>query len=644
MSSRTSHKNRVSSRIASIIWGITSILTIGVILWFALSPTKDIPDDWGTLGGALKAMMGINWETVSSVLNTSQLGGIAANYYIQWTPSDKICTNSSLVTTLGAKGGSGLIKQIKSDGSLVCADQIANGSTILRPILATIRDLDSSCYGQVTVTNASGSTYSPNNSDPVDIYESDTITTTPLCAMASLYFIDHSIVRLAPSTVLALRSAWTAGGSGSTDVTLSEGELWARVFKPITDDSYFNVSTDESSVGVRGTSLYVKRNKATKETTTFAMDSGLPVEPITAGTVAAKLYPKGASYATDLRLAQVVVTKSTSSDIASITTNNVSTGSTVYNDPKLIFVRIATLTDLADFDALKVGVGNLPTIAMTGSWLKTNDIWSGAIAQSARNGIIYNTADPTDKIVLEVARTEPAGSLESTRICATEWTPFVWLALAGGDSTNNSNAYITVERNNEILESSDCFDSTIIAGIERHRQHTGDYKIKGLKVKNIGFRAKGTNEWLKIGDLAANNGTINAATSSWKISMTATVIPNGSKQHLINIGSGTDYIRVYLSGSALMFLTWAISSAPKFDLTWVSKITITLKKVGTQYTMNVLDGDGSSLTTQNPGTAFPITFSNPIQTLFVGKINDVLSWTNYLLWDWEISNIQILRN
>lgn len=41
--------------------------------------------------------------------------------------------------------------------------------------------------------------------------------------------------------------------------------------------------------------------------------------------------------------------------------------------------------------------------------------------------------------------------------------------------------------------------------------------------------------------------------------------------------------------------------------------------------MNVLDGDGSSLTTQNPGTAFPITFSNPIQTLFVGKINDVLS-------------------
>ena len=59
----------------------------------------------------------------------------------------------------------------------------------------------------MTVTNASGSTYSPSNSDPVDIYEGDTITTTPLCAMASLYFIDHSIVRLAPSTVLALRSA-----------------------------------------------------------------------------------------------------------------------------------------------------------------------------------------------------------------------------------------------------------------------------------------------------------------------------------------------------------------------------------------------------------------------------------------------------
>ena len=60
-------------------------------------------------------------------------------------------------------------------------------------------------------------------------------------------------------------------------MTLSEGELWARVFKPITDDSYFNVSTDESSVGVRGTSLSVSRKKSgvIYETKIVVVDTGL---------------------------------------------------------------------------------------------------------------------------------------------------------------------------------------------------------------------------------------------------------------------------------------------------------------------------------------------------------------------------------
>ena len=38
-----------------------------------------------------------------------------------------------------------------------------------------------------------------------------------------------------------------------------------------------------------------------------------------------------------------------------------------------------------------------------------------------------------------------------------------------------------------------------------------------------------------IGDLAANNGTINAAASSWKIQLDAKITTSANAQHLINI-------------------------------------------------------------------------------------------------------------
>lgn len=194
-------------------------------------------------------------------------------------------------------------------------------------------------------------------------------------------------------------------------MTLSEGELWARVFKPITDDSYFNVSTDESSVGVRGTSLYVSRKKPSTiyETKIVAVDTGLASAT---GQVAQLSLSGSTGSLIGLKLAQGVVIQKPPSQPAKIVYQKTTDSTTIYNDPTTKFTRVSTLSDLADFDALKAGVGNLPTIAMTGGWLRNNDIWSGAVAMSAPQGISLSTQKVSD----EISRTEPT-SPESTTIC-----------------------------------------------------------------------------------------------------------------------------------------------------------------------------------------------------------------------------------
>lgn len=125
----------------------------------------------------------------------------------------------------------------------------------LRPILGTIRDLDPSCYGKVTVTPARGLGIKSilNSSEPFDIHEYDEIRTTADCSVASLYFVDHSIVRISANTTLNLQSASSIPTNQQIiDTKLSRAELWGRVFKPISDNTFFNVSTEESSIGVRG--------------------------------------------------------------------------------------------------------------------------------------------------------------------------------------------------------------------------------------------------------------------------------------------------------------------------------------------------------------------------------------------------------
>jgi hypothetical protein len=170
--------------------------------------TQEIPDtDTGTIGYALSKIIAGNWQTGSGVQRSKQLGGVDGEKYLRLTGTGG-CSNLNQA-----------LRSISPDGTSVQCETIV--TTRDRPILATIRDLDSSCAGAVSITNTgtyidgSGNpqaqrtpqTYTVSNSDPIDLYEDDTIETTTGCSLASLYMPDNSIIRLSASTKITLRYA-----------------------------------------------------------------------------------------------------------------------------------------------------------------------------------------------------------------------------------------------------------------------------------------------------------------------------------------------------------------------------------------------------------------------------------------------------
>lgn len=84
--------------------------------------------------------------------------------------------------------------------------------------------------------------------------------------------MDHSVLRLGAGTTLTLSTAGSDTGGGTADVTLTTGELWARVLKPRIDGSYFEIGTSDGAVGVRGTSVWVRKDAT--GTIALSIDSG----------------------------------------------------------------------------------------------------------------------------------------------------------------------------------------------------------------------------------------------------------------------------------------------------------------------------------------------------------------------------------
>ncbi len=84
--------------------------------------------------------------------------------------------------------------------------------------------------------------------------QSGSIVTTGPWSRVALIFTDDSIIRLNENTRIILVYDDT-----NTDVQLEEGELWARVLRPFTENAIFTVESSDLAVWVRGTSLYMKK-------------------------------------------------------------------------------------------------------------------------------------------------------------------------------------------------------------------------------------------------------------------------------------------------------------------------------------------------------------------------------------------------
>ena len=143
--------------------------------------------------------------------------------------------------------------------------------------------------------------------------------------------------------------------------------MWARVLKPITDDSYFNINTQEASVGVRGTSVWIQRDVANGKTIALPIDSGkLTPTDIANHSGAIVVYPKHGdltALGTPVQLTHTITVDADGKSL--VAPYSTSTTAQIYRDKD--FVRRATLADIKDFKALQQNVGNLATIQATKS-------------------------------------------------------------------------------------------------------------------------------------------------------------------------------------------------------------------------------------------------------------------------------------
>ena len=162
---------------------------------------------------------------------------------------------------------------------------------------------------------------------------------------------------------------------------------------------------------MRGTSVWVKKDN--NGTQALAIDSGK--DEVTSGAAAITVTGTGA-YAIDRKEAKLGQSVSIASSNPQVTVNQ-TTFSTeaIYSDNSRPLIRAATLRDLVDYRSLQDGVGNLRTISMTGSWLRTRDIYSGSVVAGA---IGIDITDPNKAFVdREFANTLPTTPTEKVNLC-----------------------------------------------------------------------------------------------------------------------------------------------------------------------------------------------------------------------------------
>ncbi|MDD5197379.1 MAG: FecR family protein [Candidatus Gracilibacteria bacterium] len=108
--------------------------------------------------------------------------------------------------------------------------------------------------GNIKKTSANGAYFLKKSGEILAV--GDTLKTGD-DGTATVTFSDNSVIRLNNNSEISFQKLMKE----DTQLELKNGEIWARVLKPLYDVSFFTINTGDLSTGVRGTSLSITTRK-----------------------------------------------------------------------------------------------------------------------------------------------------------------------------------------------------------------------------------------------------------------------------------------------------------------------------------------------------------------------------------------------
>lgn len=131
------------------------------------------------------------------------------------------------------------------------------------------------CTSGTTIVKRSDKSVVLSAEKTADIFQGDQIRTRGGSA-ATVFWTDGSVTRLAENTTVNVSELLNNKDTASTkvDFSLVEGKTWSRVYRYLSDDSYFHQRFDEGRklAAVRGTAFEINADKGYLRTASHAVD------------------------------------------------------------------------------------------------------------------------------------------------------------------------------------------------------------------------------------------------------------------------------------------------------------------------------------------------------------------------------------
>lgn len=131
------------------------------------------------------------------------------------------------------------------------------------------------CTSGTTIVKRSDKSVVLSAEKAADIFQGDQIRTRGGSA-ATVFWTDGSVTRLAENTIVNVSELLNNKDTASTkvDFSLVEGKTWSRVYRYLSDDSYFHQRFDEGRklAAVRGTAFEINVDKGYLRTASHAVD------------------------------------------------------------------------------------------------------------------------------------------------------------------------------------------------------------------------------------------------------------------------------------------------------------------------------------------------------------------------------------